>query len=349
MFAHDVFASVGLQKPPLILFTELKFELPASEQLWLAKSALEWREEYIAAETSDQNIPRFMEVMRDPGQLTQHSRRVNIHLSSMVILHGFWGQIHGLLDAKKYHSQANSTHQLSILATGNELYRDLSRFAARLPELTNNSADAILLSELFLMIFHANLEDLQRFAGRFGEGEAAEATEEFKIWANTAEARNAVWHAAQVIRAAKNLLPNALMAFNAIAIYYAVLTLWIYGLMASRPSSWSDTQSLQFTSPTHSSDLEIVLNDEDGPGSRAFRENDRGTPGIIAMDSGDKEFIPLRKADRILRFARQLYKKNCSCEDQPLPPLVEGLCDLLKELESLPGSRMSRAQSESAR
>ncbi|PVH79735.1 hypothetical protein DL98DRAFT_460770 [Cadophora sp. DSE1049] len=349
VFTHDVFASVGLQKPPLILFTELKFELPASEDLWLAKSALKWREKYLASEASDHNIPSFMEALQNLGHLTKHSQRINVHLSSLIILHGFWGQIHGLLDAKKYYSRASPTHQLSVLATGNELYRDLSRFAARLPQLTNNSPDAILLSELFLMIFHANLEDLQRFAGRFGEGEAVEATEEFRKWAKTMEARIAVWHAAQVIRAANNLVPNALMAFNAIAVYYATLTLWIYGLMAPHSASWTETQNQQFQLPIHSSNLEIVLNEEDGPESRAFRENEKGVPGIVAFGSDSREFIPLKAADRILQFARQLYWGNYPIEEQPLPPLVEGLCDLLKELESLPASHMSRAQSESAR
>lgn len=210
MFAHDVFASVGLQKPPLILFTELKFELPASEQLWLARSALEWREEHISSEIRDHNIPNFMDVMRDPGQLIQHSTRLNVHLTSIVILHEFWGQIHGFQDAKKYHSSSSSTHQLSILTTKNELYRDLTAYATRLPGLTNSCAEATLLAELFLMIFNVNLEDLQRFAGRFGEHEAAKATGEFKVWANSVEARTAVWHAGQVVRSVKSL-PHALL------------------------------------------------------------------------------------------------------------------------------------------
>lgn len=351
VFAHDVFASVGLQKPPLILFTELKFELPASERLWLAGSASKWRENFIATEVSDHTIPNFMQAMQNPWHLTQHSERVNVHLSSLIILHGFWGQIHALLDAKKYHSQAKSTHHLSIQATGNELYRDLSRFASRLSQLTNNSANAILLAELFLMIFHANLEDLQRFAGRFGEGEAAEATEEFRTWAKTTEARIAIWHAGQVIRAAKNLPPNGLMAFNAIAVYYSVLTLWIYGLMTSHQMSWSDTQSPQFQIAAHPPNVEIVLNEEDGPRPRSFREDKKGVPGIVSYGLDGREFIPLKAPDRILQFARQLYKDNFSPEGQPLPlpPLVEGLCDLLIELGSLPASRVSRAQSESAR
>jgi hypothetical protein len=348
VFTHDVFASVGLQKPPLILFTELRFGLPASEELWLASSALLWREKYLAADAANHKLPSFMEAMQNPQLLTQHSRRVNVHLSSLIILHGFWGQIHGLLDAKKYHSRASSTHQLSIMATGNELYRDLSQFAARLPRLTNNSPDTILLSELFLMILHVNLEDLQRFAGRFGEEEAVEATEEFRGWSKTMEARTAVWHAAQVIRAAKNLAPNALMAFNAIAVYYATLTLWIYGLTAPPLPSWNDIQDEQFQPHVHSHSLEIVLNEANEPESRAFRDNEKGLPGIVVFSSEGREFIPLKKADRILQFARRLYFDNYSVEEDPLPPLVEGLCDLLKELESLPSNRISRAQSENA-
>ena len=332
-----------------MLFTELKFELPASEELWLAKSAIVWREKFLAADSSGLKIPCFMEAIQTPETLTQHSERINVHLSAFIILSGFWGQIHGLLDAKKYHSRGSSTHQLSILSTGNELYRDLSRFAARLPQLTDNSPNTALLSELFLMIFHANLEDLQRFAGRFGEREAVEATGEFRIWAKTTEARTAVWHAAQVIRAARRLVPNALMAFNAVAVYYATLTLWIYGLMAPHSPSWPDTENRHIQSQIQSSKLEVILNAEDGPECRAFRENEMGIPGIVAYGPDGREFIPVKSADRILQFARQLYRQNYPVKELPLPPLVEGFCDLLKELESLLASRMCRAQSESAR
>lgn len=349
MFVHDVLASIGLQSPPLILFTELKFELPASKDLWLAKSAFEWREKFLEAQDFDHNISTFMQAMHDPELLFQQSKRYDVHLSSLILLHSFWGQIHGLLDAKRYHSRASSMHQLSILSTMNELYRDLSRFSARLPRLTDNSADLLLFSELLLMTFHADLEDLQRFAGRFGETEVDKATEDLRIWATTTEARTAVCHAARVIRAARTLPPNALMSFKAIAVYYATLTLWSYGLMAPQLPSLGDTGSLPSQSPTHLSIPNIVLTEDNEAHLSSFRENGKGVPGIVIMGSDDSEFISLKATDRVLQMARHLYMTNYSNGDQPLPPLIEGLCDLLNELSSLPASRMSRAQSEVAR
>jgi hypothetical protein len=350
LFVHDITASIGLQKPPLISFTELKFSLPASRQLWLAKSSTEWRDVYFANYSSPLNVPTFLELMQSPDTLTQLSPNVDTHLCAIILLHGFWGQIWSLLEAKKFYPSSKATHRLCLLTSHTELYRDLSDFSSRIPSLTRNSPDATLLAELFMMIMHASPEDLQRFAGKFGESEARLASSDFQTWAHTTDARISVWHAGQVFRAAKRLMPAQLRGFNAIAVYYASLTLWVYGLMTSG-SSISRPPSARSQPILHGSQvpLNVILNEAETPQSRSFRGSDEGVPGLIVMDADrNSQFVPLEATDRILGVAREIYRGNFPVLEEPLPPLVENLGNLLRDLSSLPGSRVSRAPSEGA-
>ncbi|KAK3388990.1 hypothetical protein B0T20DRAFT_511002 [Sordaria brevicollis] len=100
--------------------------------------------------------------------------------------------------------------------------------------------------EMFMLALHVDLNQLQSFAGKAGEEEARRASAHFLNqegnepsgigsggggWVRSTEARHAVWHAGQVFRAARALPPTGLMGFNAMAVYFASLTLWVYGLL----------------------------------------------------------------------------------------------------------------------
>jgi hypothetical protein len=160
------------------------------------------------------------------------------------------------------------------------------------------------------------------------------------------EARIAIWHAGQVFFAAKILMPARNRGFNAIAVYFAALTLWVYGLMNSssaqtRPSTDNDS------SGTSSYQEHVSLNGIEEHKTRAFRTFGQGIPGITFMMDGKEEFMDVRNADKVLAFARRIYKENYPLSNEPLPPLVENLGTLLRDLGSLPSSYASRVPSES--
>lgn len=338
---HDIHASVGFQKPPLMSFTELKFALPASRELWLAKSASSWRDIHLS-NPSYSDPTSFIDAMHNPDLLSNLPPQVDPHLCTMSILHGFWGQIWSVLESKKFYPASKTTHRLCLLTSHTELYREFSSFSTLLPSLTRNSVDSILIAELFMMIMHAAPEDLQRFAGKSGEQEARAASAEFQDWARGKESRMAIWHAGQVFHVAQRLGQAQLRGFNAIAVYFAALTLWIYGIMISGlrpPTSGSEQHS------------QIILNATESAKIQSWRSNDDGArvAGLnVSVREGQLDFIPLTATDRVLGLARQLYRDNFPVLDEPLPPLVENLSNLLRDLGSLPGSRVSRAASESA-
>ena len=117
------------------------------------------------------------------------------------------------------------------------------------------------------------------------------------------------------------------------------------GSSISRPPSTSSQPILNGLQAP----LNIILNEGETSQLRNFRSNDEGVPGLIVMDSErSSQFVPLEATDRILGVARDIYRGNFPVLEEPLPPLVENLGNLLRDLSSLPGSRVSRAPSEGA-
>jgi hypothetical protein len=256
------------------------------------------------------------------------------------------------MESKNFFPITKSTHRLAILTSNTELYRDISIFSQHLPSLTRNCSEALLLSELFMMILHISPDDLQRFAGKYGEDEARKAGQGFSDWARTSEARIAVWHAGQIFRAAKLLMPAKNRGFNTIALYFASLTLWVYGLMTSGSlqTDFPMPQNLQHTTTSGSNAQQqqhnIFLDGSDSIHAQTFRETGQGLPGILIVDGETERFVELKYSDKVLAAARDIYKNNYPVSDEPLPPLVENLGNLLRDLGTMPSRYGSRAPSE---
>jgi hypothetical protein len=246
--------------------------------------------------------------------------------------------MYSINESRKFFPSSKSTHRLWLHTAYTELYQDLSSFSLLIPSLTNNSTRATLIAEFLQMILHISLEDLHRFAGKSGEEETRKAGEEFAAWAKTKEARIAIWHAGQVFRAAKRLMQAQNRGFNAVVLYYATLTLWAYGHSASNVED-------HLISPGGQN---VILNESETPLSNLFLASSQGVPHLSVQDggaAGEKVFIALAEPDKILSVARDIYRDNYPVLEERLPPLVENLCILLKDLGSLPGSRISRAPS----
>lgn len=347
IFIHDTQASIGLQKPPLVSFTELKLPLPASRAIWSAASATEWRDIYLSTQVESPTLPSFIGAMQRPENLHQLASHIDVHFAAMTLLHGYWGQISSLIESKKFFPASKSTHRLAVHTSSTELYRDLSMFSQLLPSLTKNCSEALLLSELFMIILQVSPEDLQRFAGKFGEDEARKAGEEFSDWARTAEARIAVWHAGQVFRAAKIMPPAKIRGFNAITLYFATLTLWVFGLMSQpKPPTAQNPHSPLITISDGSHQDNVQLNGPESLLAQVFRTGGQGLPGITVRRGETERFVELKDTDKILAEAREIYRTNYPASSEPLPPLVENLGNLLRDLGTPPSSYGSRLPSE---
>lgn len=343
-FIHDAQASVAFQKPPQMSFSEIELDLPMSRDLWLAESASEWREVYLRKQWV--NVPSFIEAMQKPEILQQVANLIDINVCAMVIIAGYWGQIWRLMDSTKLYSSTRAAYRLSLMTEQDELYRDLVAGAMDMSSLCKNEPVVVLFSEFFLMVSHVSPEDVQRFAGKSGADESRKASDTFRKWVHTSNSRIAIWHAGQVLRAAKRLMPTHLKEFYAVAVYFASLTLWIYGIMLEECRSGT-MLSKGITESSSDSTSHVILNETETVNVNTFRVMNKGTPGLaIRNEDQVLQFLPITSATRILEFAQWIYRSNFPHAGEALPPLVESLGNLMRDLSSLPGSRVSRMTTE---
>lgn len=210
--------------------------------------------------------------------------------------------------------------------------------------MINRPAIATLLAEFATMYLHINLDSIQRFAGQFGELEAREEYPRLRDWSVTREARTAIWHAGQVLRAARQVPPFQLRGFDVLSIYHATLVLWIFGLLQCvgklrdalnlLPGSSSGGGGGQQTEPL------IGLDGPENEFTKAFVNGAVGQPGLTYY-SADPEgghvsmSIQLCNPHLIMEVARQVLEGNCQGSGDNLPPLVGNLCNLIRELGDL--------------
>jgi hypothetical protein len=341
-----------LQHNPLMSYTELCFSLPAARDLWRAPTAEAWREIYLHKKPLSANtaLPRISEIMHSITILDTFEEFVDTELCYSAVLYGFWGQINAYREAVKFydhHSAAASrrtssvTHRLWLTSQHQELYRDVSEFAMLISSSPRLATQLSMVAELFMMILHVSHDELQRFAGKQGEDEARQAAGHLEDnWAGSRDARHAVWHAGQVIRNARTLPPASLRAFNAIAVYYASLTLWIYGLLSCCNPTQEQNAAEMPAPPTY-----VLVDGSESRETRAFLQLDKGTPGISIGGDIHSGAESLSNPGLVLNIARNVFRDNYPVRTEPLPPLVESLGNLLRDLGTGPAGRASVVQS----
>jgi hypothetical protein len=218
-----------------------------------------------------------------------------------------------------------------------------------------------------MMFLHVSLDDVQRFAGKEGESGARETVPVMREWCSSKDARIALWHAGQVLRAARSFKCTKLRGFHAVAVYFSALTLWVYGLVISdsdrksgldtptqsgiRCSEQEKREGYRLHSfSAHLSPLvetvDVVLDGDDGPDVRSFIMFNQGQPGLryTEQSSGPeakalnaREFCSLRRAKGVMMNATTVIQMNYPKQSACLPPMVGNLLDLMKKLGELSG------------
>lgn len=308
-----------LCKHPLISFTELRFSLPAARDLWMAFSAEQWRDVYLAklrAYGCIPPIPNITDILHRQDAVSELGDLVDQELCLAARLYSFRSRISSYWEFVKLHPSgvaAADPLPTWLRLQHKDTYHHLSALTT-LIATSSAPAHLRLVSELTIMTLHVSLDDLQSFSGKAGEAEAHKASDALnRHWATTATARHAVFHAGQVLRLAR-LLPGAsLRDFTAVAVYYASLTLWIYGLL--RPEDSPGEGSV------------VCVDGEDSPATRAFLE--RG--GVPAVRVGGQP-AALGADGRVLAEARAVMRGNYAVGGEAVPPLVESLGALMGDL-----------------
>jgi hypothetical protein len=221
-------------------------------------------------------------------------------------------------------SPAKGHNSLILSSRYQELTKQIEDFHVSSPPMTKT---AEITMELMLLHLNAPLDDIQLFAGIEGQEEARSAYPSLRDWTKAVSARQALWHAGQILRAAESLPKGLLCNFNAIAVYHAGLILWGYGFLkrsaADKPS------------PSDTSQAAVVLNGDDTLGARRFITLDRGIPSIKTIKS--REIIQLNNIVAVMDGLVQLLQAPYESVEGSCPPLVGNLVQLLEGLR--PGTR----------
>ncbi|RAR07511.1 MFS general substrate transporter [Stemphylium lycopersici] len=261
-FEFDRHSSLALLKPPLISYAEMQLPLPSANALWQAKTAASWKAAYLNMAAKTAKRPSAMECFLNLEHLSQHDH------ASLTYLHMIWGTIwdYRQMCTVTLRSKSTSNNSLILSSRYQELTKQLEDFRLSCPPMTK-SVEITL--EIMLVHLNAPLDDIQLFAGIEGQEEARSAYLGLREWTKTPAARQALWHAGQILRAAE-VLPKALLSnFNAIAVYHAGLILWCYGFL-KRSAAPESTQV----------DTSVILNGDDSLSARKFITLDRGIPSI---------------------------------------------------------------------
>jgi hypothetical protein len=352
LFIHDTQSSISFQKSPLLLLTELTFPLPESRSLWLAKSAAEWKARYLRRPPLNLSpVPRLIDVLHDLTLLDVMQDHVDVDLCFTTLIYGYWGQVWSFQESNKFYlgDPRGNSSKLWLTTQQGELFRDLDAFGSQILNLCKQNAEITVVKELFMMILYVSPDEVQRFAGKGGEEASWRASTVLQSWAQTADARNAAWHAGQVFSAAKALPPAELRGFYAIAVYFASLTLWAYAQLSSNTRQNHLQSRSQRPQMRDEGPLQIWLDAPETRDSRTFISMAHGVPGLN-MSTKDRSpiFTPLDDPNVVLKIAHEIYRANFPLRDEPLPTLVENLGNLLRDLGSLADTRFSRSASEMA-
>jgi hypothetical protein len=189
------------------------------------------------------------------------------------------------------------------------------------------------MNEFAMMYLHVDIDAIQRFVGKMGEREARHAYPALREWSRTREARNAIWHAGQVLRAARIVEIYQFRGFDSLSIYHASLVLWVYGLLQCGEKIL-EVQTTMSDADTPN----VSLDGPEDQFTRAFLTRGMGRPGLTMNHWDSRSFCELTKPRSVMVVARQVFEGNCPL---PLPsdirpPMIQNLCSLIEELGNLP-------------
>jgi len=334
------------QISPLLSPAELTQELPVSRDLWCAKNPGEWRDIYLQIGISTRKGVSIAHCISFLPQILDQPD-LDVALSALVAIHCVWAIVwnNSQLSAIVRGPLRNEPLPNALLASTpweNGIPQFLENF--RLILLDWNELfrpEMALVLERTLLNVHVSFEQVQLFAGKEGEEEARRMFPILRQWSTTSDARKAVWHAGQVLKAATHCASTHLRDFQAICLYHAGMTFWAYAVLLASPSGQQQLHPRCQSHPRACSGFgsaELVcLDGNDGPAVQKFVALGRGSPVINPLTStshsGLARPIHLEDQKAVMDVCiKLLRRKSPGEEDRSSLPLVENLSQLMGDL-----------------
>jgi hypothetical protein len=333
---------------PAMSYAELTLPLPCSKELWFARTAEEFKIRYLEARvTEGKRAPSLGDLFRDVELLSANHQQLDVQFAISVYLHGFWSLIWE-------YRQLSSVYRSTSHAPGfggnpnlllNSRHQELCRLLQNFQLVTMDwhemlSAQETMVLHLLLMNLNVSLDDLQLFSGKEGEEQARRIYPTLKNLSGSAEARQALWHAGQILRQGKMFPSGHLKDFYAVAVHHAALCLWTHGVVTKASAAGQQQQQQQQQQAALGYGEEVVfLDGEDAPHVHRFRTFGQGRAAIRGPDNTARDVsapaavVSLVSDPRgCMEVAQEVLKNNFIAEQESLPPISENIIHLLKQL-----------------
>ncbi|RYC77783.1 hypothetical protein BFJ63_vAg19343, partial [Fusarium oxysporum f. sp. narcissi] len=330
LLLHDSSSSVALLVNPLISYAEFTVPLPLSEDIWSCSSAEHWKALCISR-ASGQALD-IADFLTDPEALLVHRDAIDLRMASFALLSYSWSLCWEYAQLKSL--QRRQRDQWNTLAMSSRC-GELSRLVDNLRmvfSLRLAKPDTVTMRlELVLLHLHMPFEDIKIFAGLEGPERARSVCPSICEWAASESARRSVYHAAQIIREAREMPQGSMGPITAIMLYHASLAFLAYGLLATpRGVCW------EVLSTTGVSTEEVFLDRPENASIRRFLERGRGTPCLgCSMESGPisnmSKRVYLSEPRSVIRAVVDVLRANF--HNRPRPWLLDKLVQLMMALE----------------
>lgn len=319
IFRHDSESSISLLVNPGISYAELCLPLPESEALWHAASAEQWKATYLNGLPSrNDRQPSLTDCVKDLDLLAGAGICFDQRQASMTVLGAAWRLVweyRQLESTVRGHPSQWCSGNLLMTSRHSELLKLLQCF--RISSLEEPKVTLFL--ELVLLHLHMPLEDVHLFAGVEGQEEARRVYPYLVQWTMTSTARQALWHAGQVIRAARTLRRGLVCDFAAVAVYQASLAFWTYGVIvkANDPSPAVDQATTAW------------LDGIDDNAVQRFIHSGKGLAAICAVGDQTSPDTPalVQNPNAVMSAVINTMRRNHG--DARRPPLVDNLLNLM--------------------
>ncbi|KAI0394029.1 hypothetical protein F5Y17DRAFT_429694 [Xylariaceae sp. FL0594] len=332
-YARDAQTSMTTLSSPTMSYAELTLPLPESKELWFARTAVEWKREYLARCAGQSKRPPCLgDLLRDVDLLAENERRLDAQYTISIYLYAFWNlifewrQLSAVHRSNPFQNNYQAGSNLILNSRHQELCRTLSNFRLVTGDRHSSfSAQEALLLNLIFMNLYVSLDDLQLFAGKEGEEQARRVYPILQQWSESSEARQALWHAGQILRHAKMFPAGHLKQFYAVGVHHASLALWTYGVVTRATRNQS--------SMAMSHDV-VYIDGLDSTEVQRFIGFGRGRPMFrgVRGDGGQAVEAALDDPRSCMQVAQEILRSNFNTGHDLLPPMVENLCLLINQL-----------------
>lgn len=338
---HDAQSSIGFLTNPLISYAEFSVPLPASPRLWTAASAEEWKEVYLqdSAVFASDPVPTLSDCVANFDLLESNRSVSDTSMSCDAVLHSLWAIV---LEYRRLTSLLGNNSRywdngLLMTSRYQEIAKILGYFRIGCQDQSS------MLFDVISMHMHVSLEEIQVLATLDDPIRALETQQGSSImaWSKGKEARQAIWHAGQVIKHLKMLPPQALRDFTAVVLYHASLVLWAYGLSfrvrnATNPVYESRLDRNRLDSLASAAGIyeqeNAWLDGEETEEVRRYISLERGVPALRGIHP-ETILVLLDDPKAVLEVVLRVMEKNYPVQPSvKKPPLVVNLIHLIEKL-----------------